>query len=91
VISGFLSKFDILPYIFDKTTILISLATLVALIFLRYKNSRLETIKVIFTAEEFKQKKKTLNIIFVFYLVFTVLAMFLGPFYKPDYLPKMWE
>jgi len=54
-----------------------------------YSNSRIEAIKNKFEAEDFYYKKKKLNIIFVLFLVFTILAMFLVPLYKPGYLPKI--
>jgi len=87
-ISSVLSKLNILPFIYsNKTIATISTPIIVAIIFLLYKNSRIESIKTKIAEEEFKPKKKTLNIAFILYLVFTILIFVTLPWWKPGYLP----
>ena len=59
--------------------------------FLIYKNSRVEDIKLKFASDEFKSKKKILNILFVLYLVLTFILVFPVASYKPGYLPKIFD
>ncbi len=87
-VSGILSKLDILPFLYhNKTIAWISTPIIVTIVFLIYNKNRIEAIKLKFTKEEFKPKKKKFNIIFVLYIVLTILAAFILPLYKPGYLP----
>ena len=88
-INALLAKLDIMPYILDKTSILIGSIVISTLFFLRYNNTRFEAIRFRFTSSEFKPKKRKLNIFFILWLVITILASFLLPLYKPGYLPKL--
>ena len=58
-----------------------------AIVFIIYKKSRIEAIKLKFAEDKFKPKKKVWNIMFILYLVFTIVAFFALAFYKPGYLP----
>jgi len=91
IFNTLLEKFDRVTYLFDNIIAGISLSLIVAFIFIIYNNSRIEAIKLRFSAEEFQPKKKKLNILFVLYIVLTALAMFLVPLWEPGCLLKMWR
>ena len=87
-ISGVLSKLDILPFIYNNKTIAwISTPIMVVITLLIYNKSRFETIKLKFSEEDFRPKKKKLNIIFILYIVLTILLFFTLPWWKSGYLP----
>jgi hypothetical protein len=86
VINGLLSKLGILPFIFDKVIGAISIVILTAFIFLRFDKNRIEDVKLRFSSEKLKSKKRVLNVIFASYVVLTVLALFFGALYRPGYL-----
>ena len=88
-LNALLAKIDILPYLFDKSTSIGSLIIIVVIIYLRYKKSRTEAIILLFSAEEFKTKKKIFNIIFILWVTLSMPAVILVAFYKPGYLPKL--
>jgi len=87
LLNMLLSKLNILPYVYNKMVTTICLFIIVSILFLIYKKSRIEAIKLNFSEENFKSKKKKWNVIFTLYVVFTILAVFILPFYKPGYLP----
>jgi len=92
IIDGFLAKLDILPSVFfHKYTVVISLIIMFIFLLLRYKNKRIAEIKIKFASDEFKPRKKILNIAFVLYLVLTYILVFLVASYKPGYLPKLFD
>ena len=87
-ISGVLSKLDILPFIYsNKIIATISTPVLVVIVFLIYNKSRVENIKSKFAKDEFRPQKKKINIIFVLYVVLSILANCILPWWKPGYLP----
>jgi len=87
IVNGILSKLDILPFLYnDKTIAYMSTPIIATIIFLVYNKSKIDAIKLKFSAEEFKSKKKKLNVVFVFYLVFSILANLILVWYKPGYL-----
>ena len=88
IIDTLLAKLDILPSLYDNTLIGTGLVVLTALFFFRYTKSRMEAITAKFAEDDFQPKKKELNIMFVLFIVFTVLSAFIIPLYKPGYLPK---
>ena len=94
VVSGTLAKLDILPLLYSKISITIQLFILVLFIYLRYNKNRIELIKSRFvtftTDDEFFFKKNKLNVVFILYLVVSILTLFLvGAFFKPGYLPTI--
>ena len=91
ITNTLLEKFEIVPFLFNKTTATIGTFVLTAIFFIIYNNSRIEAIKLRFSAEDFQPKKKKLNILFVLYIVITALAMFLVPLWEPGCLLKMWR
>jgi len=94
VVSGTLDKLDILPFLYSKTSIVIQLCIFVIFIYLRYNKNRIGLIKSKFatftTDDEFFFKKNKLNVVFILYVVVSILTLFLvGAFFKPGYLPTI--
>jgi len=93
VIDTMLAKFNIMPSLYSKTTIIIQLLILVIFIYVRYNKNKIEVIKSRFatfvTEDEFFLKKRKLNIAFILYVIVTILSIFIIPWFKPGYLPKM--
>ena len=88
LINTLLSKLDTLPYLFNKTKIILCLIIIAIIIFFRYNKNRIETINLRFIDDYFSSKKKVLNIIFILYLMLTIIASLILPLWKPGYLPK---
>jgi len=92
IANTILEKFEIVSFMFNNNiTAHISFFLIVSFNYFRYNNSRMEALKLRFSAEEFQPKKKKLNILFVLYIVITALAMFLVPLWEPGCLLKMWR
>ena len=91
MLNVLLAKLDILPFMYNEIIYIIGLTVTVAIVFLIYNKSRIEVIKSKFAEDEFKPKKRTFNIIFVLFLVLTILAIFIVPSYKPGYLPTFFD
>lgn len=89
-IECLLAKLDILPAIFvNKTTTIIGGIIVTAIMYFIYNKNRIETIKLKVTKDDFKSKKKMLDIVFVSVIILTFIAMIFVPLYKPGYLPKI--
>jgi Ca2+/Na+ antiporter len=87
LISGILSKLDILPFMYNKAKVIIFFSITTAIVFFIYNKNRMESIKLKFSEDSFKVKKKKWNIIFILYIVVTFLTLFAISWYKPGYLP----
>ena len=90
-IDTIVCKLDILPFVFNKPISIVCHLVITSIIYFRYKNSMVNALKFKFSDEAFKPKKETLNVMFVLFIVLTILAMFIVPLYKPGYLPKMFD
>ena len=92
IINGLSAKIDIIPFVFfNNYTIVISIIIMIVVVSLIYNNIRIEAIKLKFASDEFKPRKKILNIAFVLYLVLTYILVFLVASYKPGYCPTIFD
>ena len=90
-INALLAKSDFLPFVFNKQIIVISIVIMIVSLILRYKDSRIEAMKLKFASDDFKPKKKILNILFVLYLVLALYIIIPISLYKPGYLPTIFD
>jgi len=91
IISAIFAKLDILLFLYSKTSAIIQLCILIIFFYFRYNKNRIALIKSKYatftTDDEFFLRKKKLNIVFILYVVVTIISIFLVPFFKPGYLP----
>ena len=88
VVFTFLSKLDLVSFPFKTKYSPLSLQFIVTIIiFIYFSKSRINSLLVEFSNEKFLKKRRSYNYIFVIYLVLSIVLVFVGPFYKPGYLP----
>ncbi|MCL2593833.1 MAG: hypothetical protein FWD82_10795 [Defluviitaleaceae bacterium] len=89
-LSGLLAKLDILPAIYpnSKLTLYINFIFLaLSYVYFRFKS---KTIIGKYSQESDKQKRKG-NENLVIYVIITLFVGVVGSFYKPGYLPNIWQ
>jgi len=92
IINGLSAKIDIIPFVFfNNYTIVISIIIMIVVVSLIYNNIRIEAIKLKFASDEYKPRKRILNVAFVLYLVFIYIFVILVASYKPGYCPTIFD
>jgi|GEM_PF-2354566 len=88
VVFAFLSKLDLVSFPFKpKYSPLLLQFIVTIIIFIYFSKSRINSLLVEFSDEKFLKKRRSYNYIFVIYLVLSIVLVFVGPFYKPGYIP----
>lgn len=88
VFFAFLSKIDLFLFPFKpKYLILILQFILTSIIFVYFTNSKISSLLVEISKEKFLKKRNFYNFIFIIYLLLSIVLVFIGPLFKPGYLP----
>jgi len=88
MVDTILSKQDVLSSIYNNNTVCyISTPVIAAIVFFVYNNRKIKMIKIKFAKDEFKYKKKKLDVVFILYAAFSLLFNLILACYKPGYIP----
>lgn len=88
VVFAFLSKIDLILFPFEpKYLILVLQFILTSIIFAYFSNSKIKSLLLQISKEKFLKKRKFYNFAFIIYLILSVILLFIGPLFKPGYLP----